>query len=524
MLHACLFAAAALVYLPALRYGFVGYDDTLLIHDNHEFLSHVSNAPRAFLQDAWHVPGFQGSRAYYRPILTLSFMADAQIGGLRPVVYHADSILLHALASCLLLAFLLRLGLPVLPAFLASLLFAVHPALASVAAWVPGRNDSLLAIFTLLAMIFLDRFLVRGTRRDWGIHITGFALALFDKEGAVLLPVIFVAYIALVARRKVTDRSVRILAAGWAPVLILWFLLRRSVVASQEAVSGLLQQMAGNLVVLVHYVGKTLIPVKLSVAPTIPDTPLWPGLVALALILAALVVSKNRRPGRILFGVLWYLAFAVPPLVVPILVGGEQRLYVPMIGLLFILLETDPVRNLGHRAWAVAAASVLILLFAGLTERRLGSFAGRQAYWESAVTASPHSAYSHASLGAFYMARNRDMDAYGQDLAALALNPVEPKVNGNLGAIAARAGRLAEAETYLEKEIEVNPGYTDAYFNLGLVYAQEGDFARATTLWEQVLKIHPDEPNALRQLAGYYAAHGRPDLAAEYQRRLDQEQ
>ncbi len=533
--YAAVFLAAVLLYLPTLRTGFIGYDDTLLIVDNQPFLRDLANAPRAFLQDAWHVPGYSGSAAYYRPVWTLSFMLDAQFGGAAPLPYHVDSVLEHALAACLLLALLSRLGFRRLPAFLIAMLYAAHPALATVVAWVPGRVDSLLTLFVLLAMIFLIDFLRAGGRVRFALHLAAFALAVFTKEMAVFLPVLACLY-AYASGRLGRLRPIRGLAAGWIGVVAVWFVLRRAAVHAPQPAAELLGQLARNLVVLVHYVGKTLIPVGLSVAPTPQDTPLWPGLVAVALLAAALALSKRKRPGMVLFGAAWFLVFAVPPLIVPVLVGNEQRLYLPMIGLLILALETDPMKRIGESgvlpggpgsrkpAWmpraSVAVCLAVICVFAGITFARLPVFGTREAFWEDAVKTSPHSSYAHASLGAFYIGRGRPEDARREYEAAVALNPAEPKVNNNLGVLAGQGGRLAEAARYFEREIAVNPGYVEAYFNLGQTYAQMGQFPQAAAMWERVLRIRPDDQDALKLLAGYYSRTGQDERAAEVLRRL----
>lgn len=519
--YVCVFALASLLYLPTLRFGFLGYDDTLLIVDNHPFLSRLSNAPRAFAQDAFEVPGYDSSNSYYRPVMTLSLMVDAHLGGTAPLLYHLDNVLEHALASCLVLALLLSLGYPLLASFLLSLFFALHPLWTGVVAWVPGRVDSLMAFFALNAAIAFVSFLRRGGSLRYAWHILAFALAAFTKEVGIFLPVpILFAFLAVREGRRDSKRLWKLIPA-WAAVLLGWYLMRRMAVSSPQPIGELLANAWRNLIILIHYVGKAILPVNLSVAPTPADTSIYPGIAVVVLLTSALVFSRSRRARFIALGIVWFLAFTGPSLVVPRFVGFEQRLYLPMVGILILLLETDLRGLLARARIGPAVAICLLVLIAGLAVHRTSIYRSRLSFWESAVSTSPHSSYARASLGAVYMSRGRTQDARLQYVRALELNPVEPKANGNLGVIAAREGHRDEARQYFLKEISANPGYADAYFNLGQSYAEAGDLQNAVKMWERTLQVRPDSRDALLSLARYYTQQGQKERAAEYLRRLE---
>lgn len=77
-----LFITAFILYLPSLFFGFSYFDDNVLVLDNLRFLKNLGNIFQAFQQEVFHIQHF--SAAYYRPILTLSFMFDAQLSGTSP--------------------------------------------------------------------------------------------------------------------------------------------------------------------------------------------------------------------------------------------------------------------------------------------------------------------------------------------------------------------------------------------------------------------------------------------------------
>lgn len=510
---------AIVVYLPSARYGFIGYDDTLLIVDNREFLSRISNAPQAFLQDAFHVPGYESSGAYYRPVVTLSLMFDAQIGGVSPWIYHATNIAAHAAGSCAVVAFLAALGYPLAASFLLGLVFAAHPVLVSAVAWVPGRVESLVALFTLLAGASAIRYARAGGRRFAALHFAMFALALFTKEVALFLPVPLLVFLHGLRAEAPVRRRRWVLAAGWAVVLAVWVSLRGAALSAPALPALLLGQVMANLPVLVHYLGKTLVPAGLSVAPAGQGVALYTGLVALLVLILALLRSRNRRRGMIVLGAAWYLAFTLPPLLVPRIVGLEQRVYLPMAGLFVLALEGGLRQTLGRSRLAFGIVLGVALVFAGVTVARVPIYSSRQAFWENAVATSPGSSYARASLGAVYLSRDRLDEAREQYARALELNPGEPKANNNLGVIAGRQGKVAEAERFFRREVEVNPRYADAWFNLAMMRLQAGDTASAAASWRRTVELQPGHRHALGLLARHYAMLGQAERAAEYGRR-----
>ncbi len=104
------------------------------------------------------VPG--GSGTYYRPLLTVSFLADKYVWGLEESFMHLENVLFH-LGNTLLvyavafrLSRLLKVASP-LPALLAALFFAIHPLNTESVVWISGRTDLLAGMFVLLSMFFL---------------------------------------------------------------------------------------------------------------------------------------------------------------------------------------------------------------------------------------------------------------------------------------------------------------------------------------------------------------------------------
>ena len=142
------------IYAQSLFFGYTYLDDNVLVQDNLFFLKDIGNLGKAFTTEVFHL--LHSSAAYYRPMLTLSFMWDAIVGGGALWMFHVTDIAIHITVVALLYLVFLKLeGSPKL-SFVLSAFFAVHPALSQAVSWIPGRNDSLLALFVLASLLTLD--------------------------------------------------------------------------------------------------------------------------------------------------------------------------------------------------------------------------------------------------------------------------------------------------------------------------------------------------------------------------------
>lgn len=144
-----------IIYGQTIFFGLTYLDDNTLILDKHEILGDFRNIKTIFSTDAF----FSDNRLYYRPMLNLSFMIDAQLGSLNYAVYHISNLLWHLLACSLIFLIFKRLFKKPQLSFYLTLLFLVHPVLTQAVAWLPGRNDSLVAVFILLAFWFFLNFI-----------------------------------------------------------------------------------------------------------------------------------------------------------------------------------------------------------------------------------------------------------------------------------------------------------------------------------------------------------------------------
>lgn len=495
-----------LLYGRAVAFGFTYLDDNVLVLNNQAFLTHWANIVPAFQQDVFHL--FDHSAAYYRPLLTLSFMLDAHIGGASPVIYHLDNILLHILATWLVFLFLKKLRYGPEVSFFLALVFLVHPALAQAVAWVPGRNDSLLAIFVLASFIFFINYLKDRRPANLAWHAFFLALAIFTKETALFALPTLVVYVWLIQKDVRIFFQKKILGTLWIIILAVWFVLRHFALRTDMPLSlaAMLKSVLVNSPGAIQLLGKAFFPVNLSVLPIMRDTTYIYGVAALVLLAILFFLTRKKRWDYLLFGAFWFAIFLFPAFIRPdpnsVADFMEHRLYLPIIGLFIFLLELWPLVfwRPDRQKYLWPSLAVLIVFFA-LTFRHLAVFHDRLAFWQDAAAHSPDYPLVWRNLGAMYYLDGNMNAAEADFKKALALHPTEEMAHNNLGLIYAGRHEYAKAEKEYKAEIADNPYYDAVYYNLGLLYYQEGKLNLAAENWRKTININPGYTDALYDLA-----------------------
>ena len=205
-LAAALIAAVFLaIYLPDIGHGFISDDYRWIVESR--------------VQNVQHAVGLFGrSIGFYRPLVSLTFAADYAIWEVNTFGYGLTNLLLLGAAAILLFALARRFELPPAASLVgvAVWLFNFH-AVNMALLWVSGRTALLASVCALIAShLFLrGRFALAG--------VAGLA-AMLSKEEAVVLPVLFTAYVWITVRRaplygaprESRDTGRRSLASTWA--------------------------------------------------------------------------------------------------------------------------------------------------------------------------------------------------------------------------------------------------------------------------------------------------------------------
>jgi hypothetical protein len=487
------FVVVFAVYGHTLSFGLTNFDDNLLV-EKQEIFNSFKNIGTLFSTDAF----FSVSRVYYRPILNLTYMIDASISGSKIFFYHLDNILLHFLAVCPIFYFLKKLTNKTYLAFVLSLFFLIHPVLTQAVVWIPGRNDSLLTILIMAAVLCFMRFSSQSRLGSFLAYLIFLFLALLTKEVALFLPLLIIFYFLTIGKKDQLENSNKLLIVfSSAAVVFIYFLMRRLALDGGAPLD--LNLVIKNLPVAMAMAFKmssqVILPAKFAVLNTELDSSSIYSLIVLPILLIVIFFSRQRRNDYVWFGVFWFLFFFLVPF---ILSDGSaylsHRMYLPLIGFLIILSEIDWLKNLdwqSKRVWVIT--TILLILLASMTYRNSLNFKDPLSFWQRAVEDSPHSSLAHSNLGSIYSEQNNLAGALSEFSRSLELNPEQRTTHYNLGVVYLEKNNLAAAKDEFEKELKNNPNFYKAWSDLGIIYYRQGKPEEAVKYWQNSLKINPDD-------------------------------
>lgn len=501
-----------LAYGWSVDYGYTYFDDDSLILKSQHRLEDASNIEKAF--DGNYN---QGETLFYRPLLLTSFIMNYRISGIRPWGYHLFNLILHLAVCVLLFELLKRVGLSLNGALIGCLVFAVHPINTQAVAWIPGRNDTLLALFILPSAIFFIDYINKGGSLKYFSGLLFLAFGLLTKESAAVFPVIMSGYALAANRSGIKNRRLWILILGTVLMTAGWYWLR-------SVISGTGPEWQANrflnpvefLFMAVTFLGKVFLPLKLSPVAI----PQWTGIFTGIAVLAGLVSlifyrGIDKRP-IFWFGLLWMTAFMLPYFARGSFVTLflEHRFYLPLIGLLMSLSQLKTVKAAAKKNWFPVTISLLILFLGWRTVVYGKVFKNRMVFWEYAENTSPESSLVLYNVGLIHQ-ENKQYDlAVEKYLKAIKINPDYAGVHNNLGIVYQITGKYDEAESEYQQAIRYNPHLAQAFDNLGGLYYLQGKYEQAGKAFLSAIKLS-DLPSAHNNLGSLYYAQGLYDQAGE---------
>jgi tetratricopeptide (TPR) repeat protein len=545
----------SLVYWQTIFFNYTDFDDRNLITHDQAFLSKLSNIPKAFTRQVF--PN-QTYLPYYRPILTVSFMFDMAIGkdSSYITIGHMTNITLHILTCILLFIVLIKLSYKKELALLFSLFFAMHPSLVQAIAWVPGRNDSLLAVFILLSFLSAIKF---TETRKWKYYIgycVFFALALFTKESALVFIILTILYLYLIKQEKLLSFNIKAFSIGLIIITIYWGLLKTPALEANPIKATIWYALNGIIMsfheIIIH-IGKLLFPVNLSAIPMVQDSTHLYGWIAIMLLAVFLWVSKDKRPRFIIFGLSWFILFLLPCLVIhqSSTFGYEHRVYTPFLGFIIILLETDIVKRFSlQNKISLLVGAIIICVFSAITFSRIPIFKDKVTFWKSLTKTSPSLLVAHHVVGEAYYEKGLLDEAEKAYKETLKIAPQAPLTHYYLGRIYLDKNMYQQAGEEFKAEVSVNRERDNILFKIGILYYQystikeaearelksadklkeaEAKSAESQKLlisaeesWQQAITVNPKIPMAHNNLGIIYMNKNMDKLAeAEFRKELD---
>jgi protein O-mannosyl-transferase len=461
---ALLIVLSLLVYARALSFGFVNWDDPMLVLENPRIQTF---SPSTIVAIFAIRPGHS-----YQPIRELSHAMDLMIWGDWGPGHHLLNVLLHAAAAVLVLLIARRLGSTRLAAIAAALLFASHPVNVEAVAWVSSRKYGLLAVFGFGALLLH----LHARRKSAAACI---ALAGLSSPFGIIFP----ALILLVDATRHPLCELRKSARDYLPYLSFLPVLAlivlglfggdRTALADGRPVGGIISVSLTNLRVLADYSCALLWPLNLNASyPYLVQTGLGNAraLAACAGLIAWIVFAwRQARVGekRLLLWGGWFLLALAPVanLVPTSTLLADRYLYLAAVGP--FLAFGAGLSRLPRRA-GVGVLIATVFLMAASAHRRSLVWRDSLSLWTDSVAKSPQNPIALVNLGRALREQGDDAAALARFQAAIEAQSRFPEAYLYVGNSLLRAGNVDGARPYIQRAVELAPTMAEAWSSLGL--------------------------------------------------------
>ncbi|MBI4820971.1 MAG: tetratricopeptide repeat protein [Deltaproteobacteria bacterium] len=507
------------LYFPSLSGGPLWDDDTLIFQNLD--LRTLDGLVRIWLG--------RGTLDFF-PVSLTSFWIEHQLFGASPLGYRVVSALLHAINAIVLWRLLARLRAP--GAWLAALLFVVHPLCVPSVAWISERKNELALLFALLATrSWLGSGDARPTTRQRVSSLLYFLASLLAKPAAVALPL---AWLALAAWKRALGRR----DVLWATPHLFAALTLGSITLQAQSDAPVdagpwAERLARAGYSLGFYLSKVAVPTNLSmiypkwaVDPTHLEAWVPLGSIAAGV---GLMIWQRRRCGAAWVAFAWFLALVAPVLGLVSMAYmrhahvSDHLVYLALPGPLALWAGSlgrgmlSPRLAIRRLSTFVAVLHPAVLL--AWTIQREPDFGSAERLFRSSLESAPNSWSAHLGLAMTLSDQNRVAEALDESESAVGLAPSEAAAQALRGSLLLTVGREAEAVASLEEALRLNPRQFKVHNNLASVKLKRKDVAGAIEHLKQSVELEPSYALGHANLARLLVALGRTEEARAHYRR-----
>ncbi len=522
------FLALALVIFTvfgnALFNGF-SYDDHYLILEN-PYIKDFSFIKQVLTSDVTLATPLQKASGYYRPVSMVYLMGLYQMWGLNPAGLHLMNLLLHLLNAFFVFLIVGAMAQDRRVAFLAGLLFAIHPIHVEAVAPIFNYMGLLASCFALASFYMFIKSegmrKVPATIASLGL----FSLGLFSKEEVIILPVLFVLYDFIFIHQLS-------FAKAWAAIKkYLWFVLPmgaylflRSQIIESKAAFGFWdlslslnvtseQSVFSALVSVARtfasYIGLFVFPFKLSAfylfgpVMAMGFFAIFASVFLVLGLLAYGIFNAKKQPLiAFLIGFFFVSSFLVSNLI-PI--GGlfaERFMYFPSVAYcaLFAFMffrffdqcRGDSGRS--QRFFLQMFLIAIIVLYGQKTAARNYVWRNDITLWADTALKTPNSMIVHLFLADAYHARAKYDDAIKEYKIVLQLPKVPAaRIHNTLGKIYGGRKQYDLAIEEFVKSLKANPRDVETYYNLGITSLFQDKVDAALKYFDAAKAVDKDYP------------------------------
>lgn len=459
------------VYCTSLKNGFV-WDDALIIVNN-PLLEKLGNIPRIILSEDTAM-GFTG---YYRPVTYISFALERAVWGLNPAGYHLTNLVLHIIAALLFYRVIAALFNKERQAFVAALIFALHPIAGETVNFLAGgRNTLLSASFALLSLLCY-------INKKHAAAVASFTVAIFSKEFALLLPMVFLMHDYRLRREKIPFRGYLLYLIPIACYLTLRsFAVKKANFLDSINLSDTLT--APYLVV--RYFMNMASPFQLKILYDVHPSVIT-SMLCLGVIVSLMVaVYYFRKHDEILFSAFWAFLFLLPVInIIPLesaSLMADRYAYFSLMG--FALLLATLVCTLNGRAMAVVVVT-LCAIYASIDVRRNSIWKDEVGFFTRMTVDAPGKFDGFQNLGMLYYKKGDSARAIHYLSVALLKPDISARFLIGSASVFWKENILDMTEKSLLKALELEPANPEPYLMLIALYERNGSGMQAASIREK---------------------------------------
>ena len=495
--------------------------------------------------DVLSPPG-DGQTVTGRPLLNLSFALNWAVSGDAVWSYHVANLGIHACAALVLFGILWRtwqrpglerrFGATALPlAWVATLLWAVHPLNTESVTYIAQRAESLAGLFYLLVLYAF----VRSTGADacawrWQTLAVAACLAgMATKETVASAPLVVLLYdrtlVAGSFRGAFKNRGwfYAALAATW---LLLGWLVYGAGTRGNTARFGLgvtsWTYLLTQCRAVSHYLCLAVWPSPLVLNYGFQVEPSAFAVLPLAVVLLTLVVATTValwKKAPIGIAGAWFFAILAPSSsVIPVVTQtmAEHRMYLPLAAVVVVCTGAAYLL-LGRRALFLGL--IIATVLGAATVRRNEDYRNELAIWRDTVAKCPQSSRSYGELGNALNRPGQTREAIVAYETALHLKPDNVRAHFNLATVLLESGQPEEALHHFEIAVHDLPQLAAVHYGLGNALVRLGRPLEAIPHYGQALRLDPTFTGAHNNLGNVLELAGRPTEAiAQFELAIEQ--
>lgn len=456
----------------------------------------------------------QLSGGRYRPLSVVTFAIEQQLFGSNAEVKPLDDAatvrhfmnVVYYILSIVFLFYLLRNYIfkeNHLAAFVAALIFLIHPMHTEVVANVKSRDEILSFLFIVLTFISVFKYREGKKNSQLAVGLLFYFLALLSKEYAVTLLILLPMLLYIVLKESFA-KSILVTLPFFA-VALFYIAIRYKIVGAGAKFenpdvlnnpyiyANPTEKLATKIEVLLRYLKLLFYPTPLSSDysySTIPvvnfsSSAVWASVILhISMIVAAIILFFKRN--ILSFAIVFYLLHLLLISNLIFNVGatmGERMVYHSSFGFAIIMavLITRLLQKISseqtRKTIAVFFGFIVVIWCGAKTIERNAEWKNDQTLFIADAQTVPNSALVNGNAGKAYI-----------DLSEKPENKAQ------------ETDLIKKGIYHLSRAVGIHNKYVNGYLNLGVAYFKLKEYDKAKQNWDRAKEIYPNNPFVKRNM------------------------